>query len=169
MIAVWMTILAGCMVGLGGISVGLMQMLGAPDRPNYPKIGSKMRLLMFWASGFMLARAVQIITEAQYDTPVLLGPVAIATGFLINALFIGAGAMFLQSRASVRTHNLISRLQRMARCAPSDGVLSARLSATESGLGTADTVPNAVASLRLAGVRVAAPNEGPEAFTGPWQ
>lgn len=162
------TVLAGGAVSLAGVCLGLQQILSAPDRPNYPTAGPWTRLVMFWLSGLMIARGVEIVTKATAAEAYTLGGLAVTVSCLICLHFSLQLYSHLTQRASVRARAIINRLHAMARCAPKEGVVAARKSAGGSDQ-PASVVPEALLTLTMDGVRVAAPNEGPEAFTGPWQ
>lgn len=164
------TILAGLVVCLGGAALGIKQMLSHPsDQPNYPSYGPWARFVMFWLSAFLIARGLEIVVLALRPQPLILSGFAVGASFLVSAYFANELYVHATQKTSARTQRLIGRLHAAARCAKSDGVQAARLSALESGMGDAKTVPDAVAALRRSGVVASAPNEGPEAFTGPWQ
>lgn len=168
------TFVAGGAVSLAGACLGIKQMLSAPDRPNYPSSGPWARFIMFWLSALLIARGVEIVVKALRPEPAVLSGFAVGSALLIFAYFSNRLYAHLTQRASARTQRLISRLHNMARCAPKDsGLVAARKSAMENSTGgkpgPVGAVPEALLGLSLDGVRVAAPNEGPEAFTGPWQ
>lgn len=161
--------IGGAAFALGGICLGLQQMLSAPDRPNYPTAGPWTRFVMFWLSALLIARGLEVCVKALRAEPVALTGLGAAVAVLVFCYFSASLYSHLSQRASKRTHRLIQRLHTMARCAPKDsGVAAARRSAGGSNL-PASVVPEALIALSLDGVRVAGPNEGPEAFTGPWQ
>lgn len=162
------TITTGTCLILAGACLGVKQMLSAPDRPNYPETDPYGRFIMFWLSALVIAWGVNIIAVGDSVS----GYAAVATPFLF-VHFAHRLYAHLTKRATVRTHRLIRRLHAMARCAPREGVVAARASAMANSTGgvpaPVSRVPEALLTLSLDGARVAGPNEGPEAFTGPWQ
>lgn len=168
------TFAAGIAVSTGGACLGVKQMLSADDRPNYPLASKRSRLIWFWLSAFLIVRGFEIVQRAASDSPVILSGFSVGAAFLVFAFFADDLYAHLTEKASARTHKAIRRLHNMARCAPKDsGLVAARKSAMENSTGgkapPVGVVSEAMVALSLDGVRVAAPNEGPEAFTGPWQ
>lgn len=163
-------LIAGAAVALGGACLGFKQMLSAPDRPNYPTTGPWARFIMFWLSAFLIARGLEIVTLSMRPDAVAMTWTAVAVSLLVSAYFGNQLYAHLTQRTSARTQKLIQRIHTMARCAPSDGLVKARTSAAKGvPIPAASVATEALVALSLKGVRVAAPNEGPEAFTGPWQ
>ncbi len=160
----FVTAWCGVMIAIAGIAVGLWQILSAPDRPNYPTSGKVKRILMFWFSGSLMFRAVEIFTGLYEGTQPYLQPGAMLTTTLLAALMVTFFVDHVRHWLPARTHDRIRQLLTIARCSPSPGLKAARESADPSSRVPASAVSPALVDLALSGVRVVGPNGGPEAL-----
>lgn len=166
---VW-TILTGLAVMVSAVSLGLWQILSAPDRPNYPTSGRWKRMIMFIVSVAFAGRATEILTGAFGPDPVMMTPMQATSAFGVASLFTVFLVDHLRHWLPAKTWSRIQQLLAIARCRPSKGLKAARTSAMRASTGgpcvLADVVTPALVELTMQGVRVAGPNEGPEAFSG---
>lgn len=165
-----MTFLSAVSILLSAMMLGLWQILSAPDRPNYPTSGRFKRSMMFILVVVLAGRGVELLTSLAGPAPVLSTPFQAASSFALCALFASFLVDHLRNWLPAKTHRNIQRLYRIARCSPRKGMVAARTSAMMASTGdpcpAAEVGASALVELQLAGVRVAGPNEGPEAFTG---
>ena len=164
-----MIVTAWCalMIAIAGVSVGLWQILSAPDRPNYPTSGRIKRILMFWFAGALLYRAVEIFTGIAAGTQPAMQPSIVLSSTLLAGLMVTFLVDHMRNWLPAKTHGHIRRLLSIAQCRPSPGLKAARASADRSAgrssLDTADVVSPALVELAMSGVRVVGPGAGPEA------
>ena len=156
------------MLLIAGTAVGLWQILSAPDRPNYPTSGTLKRILMFWFSGSLLFRAVEIFTGLYDGTQPVLNPSIALSATLLAALMTTFLVDHVRHWLPARTHDRIRQLLAIARCRPSPALVRARRSSDVSAgvvtITSADAVSPALVDLAMSGVRVVGPNGGPEAI-----
>ena len=160
----FVTAWCGVMIAIAGIAVGLWQILSAPDRPNYPTSGKVKRILMFWFSGSLLFRAVEIFTGLYAGTQPDTQSSAVLSSTLLAALMVTFLVDHMRHWLPARTHGHIQKLLTIARCSPSPGLVAARRSADPTSRVPADAVSPALVDLAMSGVRVVGPNGGPEAL-----
>lgn len=165
-----LTILSGAAVLVSCMSLGLWQILSAPDRPNYPTSGPIKRVLMFWVCAGLGYRGVEIIDKADGLTPIYATAGQVVTSILLASLFVTFLVDHCRNWLPARTWHRIQQLLTIARCRPSKGLVDARTSAMVNSTGepclSADVVTPALVELHMQGVRVVGPGEGPSALHG---
>jgi|GEM_PF-6765055 len=167
--ATLVTTLSAVAILISAMALGLWQILSAPDRPNYPTSGRVKRAMMFVLVVVLGGRGTEMLTSLSGPDPVLSTPFQALSSFALCGLFLAFLVDHCRNWLPARTQRNIQRLYKIARCSPSRGLMSARqssnLSAGLSPQGKGHLAQPALADLALRGVRVAGPNEGPEAFT----
>jgi hypothetical protein len=167
--ATLLTMLSAIAILITAMVLGLWQILSAPDRPNYPTSGTIKRAMMFLLVVMLAGRGVELLTTLAGPYPVLSTPWQAAASFALCALFIVFLIDHCRNWLPAKTHRNIQRLYRIARCSPSPGLKAARAASNKAAgvepQGRADMASAALVELAMQGVRVAGPNEGPEAFT----
>lgn len=164
-----LTLLSAVAILITSVTLGLWQILSAPDRPNYPTSGKVKRFFMFAGFALFMMRGSEMLTTLHGPNPIMSTPTQAGASFVICGLFVTFLVDHCRNWLPARTHRNIQRLYRIARCSPRKSIQGARasaiLSAAASTLENAPSVDTAVRDLALSGVRVSRPNEGPEAFT----
>lgn len=165
---VW-TLLSAVAILIASATLGLWQILSAPDRPNYPTSGKVKRFFMFAGSAIFLVRGAEMLTTLHGPRPIMSTETQAVASFVICGLFVTFLVDHCRNWLPARTQANIQRMYRIARCSPSRGLKAARKSSNASARlgphGTAYLAQPALVELALQGARVAGPNEGPEAFT----
>lgn len=167
---VFSTVATGAVGILTAMTIGLWQILSAPDRPNYPTSGTIKRTIMFWFMAAMLYRGSEIMLQPFGPNPVYATPGQMVAWGLQCAFFITMLVDHLRNWLPGRTHGRIRQLLSVARCRPSEGLIAARASAMSASTGgkvpPASVVSPALVELALSGVAVVGPFDGPESITG---
>ena len=167
--ATLMTLLSAVAILISAMVLGLWQILSAPDRPNYPTSGRVKRAMMFLLVVMLAGRGVEILTSLAGPDPILSTSFQAFSSFALCGLFTAFLVDHCRNWLPARTQRNIQRMYQIARCSPSRGLKAARKSSNAAaGLGphgTAHLAQPALVELALEGMRVAGPNEGPEAFT----
>ncbi len=166
---VW-TILTGMAVLTSAVTLGLWQILSAPDRPNYPTSGRIKRTIMFIVSVAFAGRATEILTGAFGPDPVTMTPMQATAAFGLAGLFVAFLVDHLRNWLPAKTWARIQQLLAIARCRPSKELKAARTSAMTNSTGApcpaADVVTPALVELTMQGFTAIGPGEGPEALRG---
>lgn len=164
------SVLTGVATLVASGALGMWQILSAPDRPNYPTSGTFKRMVMFWFAGALLYRAAETLTAAFAPEPVFSTPGQAVAAALLAVLMTTFLVDHVRHWLPAHTHARIQHLLSIARCRPNKDLVAARTSAMTESTGepcpSVNVVGPALVALSFDGVRVAGPNEGPEAFTG---
>lgn len=163
------TFLSGVAIVASAMTLGLWQILSAPDRPNYPTSGKTKRAMMFIFTGLLLGRGAEILVTLYGPSPIYSTSFQAMSSLALLALLITFLVDHCRNWLPAKTHRNIQRLYTIARCSPSRGLKAARASSNRAAgvepLHKAGEAQPALVDLALGGFRVAGPNEGPEAFT----
>lgn len=165
----FLTLLSAFAILISAMTLGLWQILSAPDRPNYPTSGPVKRAFMFIFVVMLVGRGSEMVVTLYGPDPIYSTAFQAMSSFALCGLLISFLVDHCRNWLPAKTQANIQRLYRTARCAPNRGLKAARASSNRSAgaepQGKAGMVGPALVEMQLEGARVAGPGEGPEAFT----